>query len=251
MATRLNHLKKRCAGCERQDVTMNKEHLFPRWLIQRTGTHRTGIRWGEKHDVPALSATIPLCIECNSEFGRDLENPTSKLFDDIENNRGLSDDEAELLIRWMWKIQGLAWIADHPYDKYSVKYTLRERVLFPIDEVRCQLVLGMALIRNLHSSYTDLPMGIDSSTQLDAIFVSGVCSKIAMMVVLERFQSMIPTKFGCYHLAPEQNPLCKGRLFYPPISFQNDVEAVGETTLSSGPLSMAHDKLALELQTDF
>lgn len=114
MSIHLKHLKIRCAGCERQDVPMNKEHLFPQWLILRTGTHQTGIRWGNKRNVSALSATFPLCMECNSEFGRDLESPTSKLFDDIENGQGLSDDEAELLIRWMWKIQGLAWIANYP-----------------------------------------------------------------------------------------------------------------------------------------
>jgi hypothetical protein len=229
---------------------MNKEHVFPQWLILRTRTHQTGIRWGEKRDVPALAATIPLCVECNSEFGHDLESPTSKLFDNIEHGRGLSDDEAELLIRWMWKIQGLGWIANHPNGKYTEKYTLRQRVLFPIDEVRCQLVLGIALIRNLHPDYPDLPMGLDSSTQVDAIFVSGVFSKIAMMVVLEQFQSMIPTKFSCYRLAPMRNPLCKGKLFYPSMSFQNDVEAVGETKLASVSLSTAHDKLALELQSD-
>ncbi len=245
----MNHLKIRCASCERHSVSMNKEHLFPKWLILRTGTHQTGIRWGEKRDVTALSATIPLCIECNSEFGRDLESPTSKLFDDIENNRGLSDEEAELLIRWMWKIQGLAWIANNPNGEYTLKYTLRERVLFPIDEVRSQLILGIGLIRNLHPDSTDLPMGFDSSTQIDAIFVSGVFSHIAIMVVREPFQSMIPGKFGCYRLAPRRDLLNQGKLFFPPNSFHDDVEAVGETYKASILLSRAHDKLALELES--
>lgn len=229
---------------------MNKEHIFPQWLILRTGTNKTGIRWGDKRGLSALSATFPLCMECNSEFGRELEEPTSKLFDDIEHGRGLSDEEAELLIRWLWKIQGLTWIANHPNGKYTIKYTLRERVLFPIDEVRGQLILGIALYKNLHPDSTDLPMGIDSSTQVDAIFVSGVFSKIAIMVVRELFQSMIPSKFECYRLAPRRDQLCSGKLFFPPNSFQDDVEAVGETYAASVLLSKAHDKFALELESE-
>lgn len=104
----------------------------------------------------------------------------------------------------------------------------------------------MALIKNLHSRSTDLPMGLDSFNNVDAIFVSGVFSKIAIMVVREPFQSMIPIKFACYRLAPKRNPLYTGKLFYPPISFQDDVEAVGETAMASVPLSKAHDQLALE-----
>lgn len=227
---------------------MNKEHLFPQWLIQKTGTHQTGIRWGEKRGVSALSATFPLCVECNSEFGQDLESPTSKLFNEIEKGQGMNDNEAELIIRWMWKIQGLAWIASHPTGKYTLKYTLRERVLFPIDEVRSQLVLGMALFKSLHPESTDLPMGLDSSNQVDAIFVSGVFSKIAMMVVRDTFQSMIPDKFSCYRLASRRNSLYAGKLFFPPTSFLDDVEAVGETWMASIPLSKAHDQLAIELQ---
>ena len=228
---------------------MNKEHLFPQWLIQRTGTHQTGIRWGTKRGVSALSATFPLCVECNSEFGRDLESPISKLFDEIENGQGLNDIEAELIIRWLWKIQGLAWIANHPTGKHTLKYTLRERVLFPIDEVRSQLVLGMALFGKLHPESTDLPMGLDSSNQVDAIFVSGVFSKIAILVVRDIFQSMIPNKFGSYRLASKRDSLSTGKLFYPPSSFHDELEAVGETWMASVPLSEAHDQLAIKLQS--
>ncbi len=227
---------------------MDKEHLFPQWLILRTGTQQTGIRWGEKRGVPPLAATFPLCEECNSAFGRDLEGPTSRLFDDIEQGRGLDDNGAELLVRWMWKVKGLAWIASHPGSDYTLKYTLRERVLLPIDAIRGRLVLGIALVSGLHPDSTDLPMGIDSVTEHDATFVSGVLSRIAMMVVLEQFESMIPHQFGRYRLAHKRDRLHAGKLFHPPNSFRDDVEAVGVTYLASVPLSIAHDRLALELQ---
>src|SRR5690349_7587387 len=119
---RLSHLRERCAGCNRQRVPMNKEHIFAEWLIRRTGTYQTGIRWRDKKDLPALSVTLPLCVRCNTDFGRELESPTSRLFNDIERGLGLSDDEAELLVRWMWKIAGFGWIASFPGGRYTNKY---------------------------------------------------------------------------------------------------------------------------------
>jgi hypothetical protein len=198
--------------------------------------------------VPALAATFPLRAECNAAFGHDLEGPTSRLFEDIERDRGLNDEEAELLVRWMWKIKGLAWIAAHPDGQYSSKYTLRERVLLPIDEIRGRLVLGLALVDKQHPNSTDLPMGVDAVTEHDAIFVSGVFSRIAMMIVLDQFEVMMPMQFERYHLAQKRDPLHAVKVCYPRRSFRDDVEAVVVTTVASRPLSIAHDRLALELQ---
>ena len=139
-------------------------------------------------------------------------------------------------------------ISDLARCDYTLKYTLRERVLLPIDDIRGRLVLAMALVSGHHPDSTDLPMGIDSATNHDAIFVSGVFSRIAMMVVLEQFESMIPDQFGRCRLAQKRDPLHAGKLFHPPISFRDDVEAVGVTYLASVPLSIAHDRLGRELQ---
>ena len=250
MTQGLGHLKDRCAGCERHDVPMNKEHVFPQWLIRKTGTHLTGIRWGAKPDVSALAVTLPLCTECNADFGRELEAPTVQVFDDIEEGRGLSDGEAELLIRWMWKIMGLAWIACNPGHRYTSKYTLRERVPLPIDNLRSRLILAVAVIAGPHPDSKDLPMGLDSATLQDATFVSGVFSRIAMMSVLEPLEDLIPDQFGRYLLAGKRNRLYAGKFFYPPTSFRDDVEAVQVTQLASVRLSLAHDELALRVQAE-
>ncbi len=244
MTAHLKHLKERCAGCNRQGVPMNKEHIFPEWLIRRTGTDQSGIRWGVKREVPALACTLPLCEECNTAFGKELEGPVSRLFDDIEEGRGITDNEAELLIRWMWKIEGMEWIARHPNGLYTEKYTLRERVLFPIDDIRGRLILGVALIKGLHPESIDLPMGFDSTNEHSAVFVSGVFSRIATMAVLDQFETMMPSQFGRYRLAPVRHQLHDGKLFYPPTSFNDDVEAVGVTKIASDRISVAHDKLA-------
>ena len=227
---------------------MNKEHVFPEWLIRRTGTDKTGIRWGKVKSMPALSATLPLCKECNSAFGAQLESPTAALFSRLESGGGLSDHDFELLIRWMWKIQGLSWIATHPNDRYTDLYTLRERVLSPIDSIRPRLVFGIALVAGLHPESRDYPMGIDAVTQVDAVFVSGVFLRIAMMVVIDRFAELVPAQFLKYRLAERRSSLLSGRLIHPPTSFRDDVEAVGVTAIASRALSQAHDVWALQLQ---
>lgn len=241
----LRHLKESCAGCEQQHIPMNKEHVFPKWLILRTRTNATGVRWGARADLPALAATFPLCERCNKDFGRELEKPTARLFTEIESGMALSDDDAELLVRWLWKIKGLDWIASHPGGDYSAKYTLRERVLLPIDQIRGHLTLAISLIGRIRPEFGDLPMGVDSATEHDAIFVSGVFSRIALMVLLSDFANLVPDHFGRIRLAPANRRAHAGKMFYPPTSFRDDVEAVGVTYHASVELSKAHDDLAL------
>ncbi|WP_319408814.1 hypothetical protein [uncultured Desulfosarcina sp.] len=191
--------------------------------------------------LPALRATLPLCCECNSLFGKELEGPVSKLFDDIESNCGISDIEAERLIRWLWKIDGLCWCAANPKHKYTTTYTLRERVLRPIDSIRDNLILAVSLIKALHPESDDWPMGIDSHTSCDAVFVSGVFSKIAIMVLLDPFIFLLPNNFSYYRLANKRDASSEAKLFYPKVGFVDDVEAVGVTYLASKPIAKAHD----------
>jgi len=244
----LKHLKERCAGCERIGVKMNKEHIFPKWLIMRTGTDKTGIRWGENPRLPALAVTVPLCVECNRLFGEQLESPVAAIFDDLEARRGISDLEAELLVRWMWKITGLSWIATHPYGKYNRIYTLRERVLRPIDALRGDLILALSLIEAINPSYGDKPLGVDSTTEVDAVFASGVFSKIAIMAVHAPFAHLIPQAFSLFRLLPNRDATSSAKLCHPKVGFKNDTEAVSVTMLSSIALSEAHDKAARRRQ---
>ncbi len=241
------HLKKWCAGCERTGVETSKEHVFPSWLIMRTGTHKTGIRWIGGEIIPALKATLPLCKRCNNDFGNELEKPAAKIFDDLEARRGISDNEAELLVRWLWKIAGLFWIALTPSGDYTPLYSLRERVLRPIDSIRGGLVLAVSLIETIDSSHGDKPMGLDSHTLLDAIFVAGVFSEIAIMVVLEAFADMIPEHFSQYRLLNVREASGDAKLFHPRVGFSDDNEAVLITKLASNKLSVAHDNLLIEM----
>lgn len=227
---------------------MTKEHLFPRWLIERSGTAVTGIRWLGRKWIPAKAATIPLCTKCNKDFGKILEVPVSQIFNDLESDRGLSDAEAEILVRWLWKFEGLAWIFINPDDIYTKKYTLAERVLRPIDEIRGSLVLAIGMIDKIDPSFGDAPMGIDSYNLHNAIFVAGVFLKVAIMVLLRDFAPMVPSEFSQYNLAEKPSELANAKLFYPKVGFFNDIEAVTKTLLAAKTLSSLHDDVFIKLK---
>jgi len=243
-----HYLKERCAGCGRTKFRVTKEHLFPKWLIIRTKTDKTRIRWINNKHITASKCTIPLCERCNYDFGEKLEKPVSKIFTHLEEGKGISETEAELLIRWLWKITGLFWVWMHPKGRYTQIYSVRERVLRPIDKIRQNLVLGISLIQNIDPEYGDLPMGIDSTNEIDAIFASGVFSKIALMVSLNIFEKYIPDCFFTkIHLHRKPNPAPEAKLFYPKTGFKDDTEAVHYTKVISDILSIKHDELALKL----
>jgi hypothetical protein len=172
----------------------------------------------------------------------------SRVLDDIEAGRGISDNEAELIVRWLWKAEGLLWHVSNPTHNYSPIYTLRERVLRPLDGIRGQLILAVALCERIDLTYGDSPMGIDSHSEVDGIFVSGVFSRTAMMVVLAPFLELIPKQFSLYHLLPHRgDPIADAKLFYPRVTFPTDTELVGVTWQCSPRLTAAHEAYAHEL----
>jgi hypothetical protein len=227
---------------------MTKEHVFPKWLIKKTKTEKSMMGWVGGKRVPYLSATLPICKACNSDFGNQLERPVSKIFFKIESNQGITENDAELLIRWLWKISGLAWIWNNPDGNYTQKYNLKQRVLLPIDEIRGHLILAISLINEIDPSYGDEPLGIDSINQIDAIFAAGVFSRIAVMVTIDLFEELIPDNFSKICLAPKKSSLSDAVLFYPKTGFYDDGRAVVETILISKKLSILHDKHAIDMQ---
>lgn len=196
-------------------------------------------------NIPGLAATLPLCEECNSIFGTELESPVAQIFEELEIGRGLSNYEAELLIRWLWKIDGIIWKVNNPNDKYNEKYTLKERVLNPIDQIRPCLVLAISIIETTDLGFEDLPMGIDSTNELDMIFVSGVLSRVAIMVTLDYFEHLIPPNFSTYRLQQKVDKKDTTKVFFPKKGFLECATAVGITIEASIKLSAEHDKAIL------
>ena len=240
--------RKQCVGCGDVSAPITKEHYFPVWLIDRTQTHADGIAWGGKENVPALAATVPLCKRCNDDFGREIESPMARIFDDLEAGRGVSDLEAELFVRWLWKFEGLSWRFKHPRHVYAQRYSLRERVLLPIDELRGQLLLCIALAEKRDPQFAEGAMGIDSENVHNAIFVSGVFSRIAVLVSLAIFEEDIPAVFSKYRLAPRRGePTADTKLFFPATSIPTCTVAIALMMGISARLSEMHDKFGEEV----
>jgi hypothetical protein len=227
---------------------MSKEHIWPKWLAERANVKRDGVPWHHGVSVKRVSpsaATIPLCEECNNLFGAKLEEPVSNIFERLEGGAGISDRDAELLVRWMWKFEGLFWNLQHfsnPSAMYSEVYTVRDRVLGPsLGAIRSHLTLGVSLIAGPDEVSPDWPLGIDSGiSENNAIFVSGVFCRTALMVCLTKFAHLIAPQFGQYMLNPE---LTEGTepCFFPPTNFRDPTVAVGVTKSNSGLLAVAHE----------
>ena len=228
---------------------MSKEHIWPQWLIRRANAASEGVRWGDEGKwVNPSSATLPLCAECNHAFGTQLEGPVSLIIEDVEAGKGISDLEAELLVRWLWKFEGLFWSAahfTHPELRYSAMWTMKERVLGPsMGRIRPALVLGMATMENNDEGFSGWPVGIDSGIgTYNGIFVSGVFCRTAMMVLHHQFSDLVPSAFGLYRLAAVPEP-SGGKVFFPPAGFPTARQAVQTTREASVPLSEAHEAMA-------
>ncbi|WP_371336669.1 hypothetical protein [Klebsiella quasipneumoniae] len=90
----MKKFKKTCIGCDKKMKNPTKEHFWPKWLIRHTKMEKHKIIWLNDKKIPPLTATIPLCAECNSEIGGKLEEPMMNLLVDIESGRGLSDNDS-------------------------------------------------------------------------------------------------------------------------------------------------------------
>lgn len=248
----MKHMKNKCIGCERSKrellksgIKFNKEHFTPKWLITLSETTNTLVKWAG-HEVPAINVTIPLCEECNTAFGNNLEGHVAKIFEQLENGLGITDYQAELLVRWMWKFEGVHWHLRNDTGLYSEKYTLKQRVLQNIDAIRPNITLSVSIIDHIRPEYTDRPMGIDSMTEYSGLFVSGVFSMLAIITSHRKFDKYIPSNFTSYHLAKKLNKKKKTKVFYPKTGFIDDSQAVGVTVSTSKVLEVLHDRQSLE-----
>lgn len=253
-------LKLRCAGCDRVGQTMTKEHFFPKWLIEYADARQEGITWPEKvgfdwedrRNVNPEKAVVPLCGDCNGVLGTLLEGPISKIFRGLDRGEGLSDLEAEFLVRWLWKFEGLQWsvFRDHNHQTYTRRFTLRERVTMSraFDEVRPHLVLAVALA-NANDPGRDWPMGLDTPVGENAITMSGVFRRVALMVSLEQFADEVHPAFGQYRFGPPPADR-NAKVFAPPCSFLTARGAVSVTQDCAARLLVLHDEFGRHMKRE-
>ncbi len=239
-----NAAKFRCLACEQSGVPMNREHFWPEWLSRRANVR--SVRWLPDKRIHPKSATIPLCVRCNSDLGEQLELPVSRVFDEVERGEGLSSTAADLLVRWMWKFEGFSWQLADEIRTYSHISTLRDVVLNRLGTIKHEICLAISIIDKIDPSFGDSPIGIDSENRVNRIFVSGVFCRLAIVVLLSRFASTLPAAFSVYRFPiVADDKLENAKLFYPKIGFATDIDAVGVTRSISPSLADLHDKLQL------
>lgn len=248
--TTLARAKLRCLACERTGQEMTKEHFWPKWLIKHTQAKEVWHTSSTKLNPEAV--TIPLCKICNNDFGAKLEAPVKKAFEELESGKGLSDLQAELLARWLWKFEGLMWCAEN-FDKhestYSTHWTLKQRILdAPAFEIRPILTLGISLIQKRSPEKDEWPMGIDSTiTDRNCLFVSGVFSKVAIIITLSDYKHKVPSEFSLYDFG--ETPIDRdAKVFFPSEGFEFTDIAVQKTQEVSFILNVLHESWAENLE---
>jgi len=168
-----HNFKNHCICCERSSVEMNKEHIFPLWLLEHTNTKKVPFSW-PYGKIPADQCTIPLCVACNTELSRVIESPMKAILVNIEKKLGFNDQEAEIIARWMWKVTGMFYwgLCDEDW-KYGL-ITFREHVVEPICMPRSRISIGISLIKNSRQEHNYAPVGIDCLPLYSNVLSGGV-----------------------------------------------------------------------------
>lgn len=227
---------------------MNKEHVFPKWLLKRTNCLKDYLDspYGK---IPGDQLTVPLCEDCNTQLGQELEVPVSRVFEQIERGNGFNDHEAELLIRWMWKINGLFyWSICN--DKWKYGYcTVKERVLQDIEMPRSRISIGVSLIDDVNENYGCAPIGMDAFPLWSNVYAAGVYSHVAIIVFLTHFSDYIDkNKWTVYSLSDSPLLMNPNKRIYPHVAFRTGSEAITYVKRTNGNKSYVlalHESVAL------
>lgn len=244
-----HHFKHRCICCEETGKEMNQEHLYPRWLLKRTHTEQDLFN-SPNGKIPAISLTVPLCKDCNSQLGRELEKPVSLIFDSIENGNGFSDYDAELLVRWTWKINGMFyWSFCNENWKYGY-ITLKEHVLSRIVQPRDRISIAISLIEDSEEDFGSAPVGMDAVSFYSNVYGVGVFSKLCIVVFLSVFSDYFDTRlWTVYQLSKTPMVLNPKHRIYPKCGFKKGSEALGYVKSNFGNdsrLYNEHEKIAID-----
>ena len=220
------HFKKQCVCCQRTGQKMNKEHIFPQWLLDHTKSRKDIFSW-VYGKVPADQATAPLCEECNCQLGTELEGPVKAVFNAIESGKGFNDNDAELLIRWMWKIVGLFyWSICNEHWKYGF-ITLKEHVLSKINLPRSRISIAISLIEDADEEFGCAPVGMDAFSFYSNIYAAGVFSKLCVVVVHSGLAKYIDQdKWTIYQLSDCPLVLNPNNKIYPKTGFETGSSAI-------------------------
>lgn len=240
------HLKDKCVCCEESGKKYSREHVFPKWLLEISNTKQAPFQWLCKPFITGQKCTIPLCIECNNTLGIELEDKVKDIFTNIELGNGFNDYEAELLIRWMWKIVGLLFRTVIP--TYSPNVTVKQHVLSQISQPRDRLSIAISIIKDGYVNYDFTPIGISSIGHYSSIYCAGILSHLSIIVLYTKFIDRIPNNWGVYTLSKTPLMMNPNKKFYPPVGFENGNVATWKTKEACNiELQYFHNKCAVEI----
>lgn len=242
-----NHYKEKCIFCEEKNQKMNKEHIFPQWLLKMTSNTKEPLNW-IYGTVSADKLVVPLCVECNSLLSVEIETPMSNVLKRIENGQGFNDAEAELIIRWLWKMKGMFYWS-HCYDGWEYSsFRMKDHILGEITKPRSRISIGVSLASKNEKGY--IPIGLCDMTLYSNMFVSGVFSRTSFIVFYTDLIKYIDQEIWTVHtLSDVPNILNDKKKFYPKTSFSTGVEACYDTRIKAGKnstLFKEHEKKAIK-----
>ncbi|CAI6035703.1 hypothetical protein PAECIP112173_00811 [Paenibacillus sp. JJ-100] len=238
-------VKQLCISCTERGKKTNKEHIFPQWLLKKTNTFSnpiTGTAGNKK--IPGKHCVIPICEECNSELGRILELPVSKIFERIENNQGFNDFEAELLVRWMWKITSMFYWIERSKDEDDYGFvSVKDRCLKRIENPRERISIAISLIENeKDEKYEDTAMGIDVLPKYSNVLAAGVFNKTAIIVYYSKYDHLISNNFTKYQLSSTPFLMNPEKRILPIMGFREPGEAISKViSVVNGRLLLSHE----------
>ena len=147
-------------------------------------------------------------------------------------------------MRWLWKFEGLQWAAmtNRLEGLYTQLYTLRDQVAKPdaFNEVREDMLLAVTLTHSNDPAFKDWPMGLDTPPSENALTMSGVFGRVALICSVANFADDIPDIYGKHRFGA---PVVErdNKVFLPPMSFVYSAGTI-ETTREVGVrLALLHD----------
>ena len=110
-------MEKFCVFCGERPQDKNREHVIPRWLIEKTGDPNRKARFGlDFHsDPPQLrefsfdSLTFPACSHCNADFSK-LEESAKSIITSLIACQALSELDLSTLLDWLDKVRVGLWL---------------------------------------------------------------------------------------------------------------------------------------------
>jgi len=117
-----------CVFCGERPQSKTKEHIIPRWLIEKTGDPKRQGRFafdfnqGRPVEFAFDQFTLPACQSCNEQFS-DLENYAKGVLTKLESGTALSEVDITFFLDWLDKIRIGLWHGNLRLtgDRYKVQ----------------------------------------------------------------------------------------------------------------------------------